>query len=303
MAQPNISARVRQRRRRRMIIIGMVLLLILGAAYYAYLFTQPKAPAVPVRPPGTIEVPVAARDVPMGDAILRGNLRPMYVPPAGVPADAIVQFSQVYGRVAMRRIRAGAYLREADLAPPGAPAGLSGLARPGTRVVVVEAGRIGGYPGFLRPGDRVDVLSISTGVTSVGPASPLEASSATVQGGGAQPGDPNARSRRGRNQQFNPNSIAATLVAEDAEVMQVPNVRARPNEQQLVLQMMPDDAHVTMLVLASGQSVRLVYRPFNERARTTPSTPIDKYTHTPKDPRQIEMIHGVTRVREITSLD
>lgn len=308
MAQQTISARVRQRRRRRMVILSMSMLLLLGIAYYAYLLMQPPEPQAPRRPPGTIEIPVAARDVPMGEAVLRANLRPQYVSPSAVPPDALVQIFQIAGRVAMRRIPAGAYLKEEDLAPVGAPAGLSGLARPGTRVVVVEASRIGGYPEFLRSGDRVDVLAIDTGVSQNARPTGAAASANTRQGGGTQPGDPNSPARAGRRGQGNTTAVAATLVAEDAEVLQAPAPVQRPQrgrvqEQQLVMQMMPDDAHVTTLALAAGQSVRLVYRPYNDRVRTTPSVPVDKYTHAPRDPRRIEVIYGVTRASETTSVD
>jgi len=323
MAQQPITLRMRQRRRQRLIILGGALLLLMGgAAYYWFYGTRSEPPRREERPAGTVAVPIAGADIALGEAVRPQSLRSRYLPPAAVPADAIVRPSQLAGRVVVRRVPAGAYFREDDLAPIGAPASLSGLARPGMRIVVVEAEQISAVPGYIRPGDRVDVLAISYGMTTnamSARAQRLAASPNTVEGGGTQPGDPNARSRRtlrpgapGAMMMGPETQVVAKLVGEDAEVLQAPtpplrvagNPRAsRAGERYLVLQMKPDDAHITTLSLAAGHGLRLVFRPFNERERVRAERPVDEFTHVTADARRVEIINGVSRGFEQTTLD
>lgn len=319
MAQQPITLRMRQRRRQRLVILAVAfLLLAAGAAWYWYLGTRSEPPRREQQPPGTVSVPVAAGDIALGEAISPRHLRSRYLPPAAVPPDAIVRPSQLAGRVLVRRAPAGAYFREDDLAPIGAPASLSGLAKPGMRIVVVEADQLSAVPGYIRPGDRVDVLAISYGAT-MNPANlraqRLAASPNTVEGGGSQPGDPNAASRRtrrpGAGMMLGPETqMVAKLVSEDAEVLRAPSAPPRPGanpraprERHLVLQMKPDDAHTTTLSLAAGNSLRLVFRPFNERDRVRAERAIDEFTHVTADIRRIEVINGVSRGFEQTTLD
>ncbi|MCW5619682.1 MAG: Flp pilus assembly protein CpaB [Burkholderiales bacterium] len=319
MALQPITLRMRQRRRQRLLILAAAfLLLIAGAAYYWYAGTRSEPPRREQQPPGTVSVPVAATNLPLGEMIRPQALRNRYLQPAQVPADAILRASQLAGRVVVRRVPAGAYFRQDDLAPLGAPASLSGLAKPGMRIVVVEADQISAVPGYIRPGDRVDVLAISFGA-AVNPAAlranRLASSPNTVEGGGSQPGDPNAASRRTARGQLGMMGMelpmVAKLVGEDAEVLQAPatppaqaNPRVRrAGERYLVLQMKPDDAHITTLSLASGHSLRLVFRPFNERERVRVEQPIDEFTHVSVDARRVEVINGVNRRFELTTLD
>lgn len=313
---------MRQRRRQRLVILAVAfLLLAAGAAWYWYTGTRSEPQRREQQPPGTVAVPVAGGDIALGESIRPQFLRSRYLPPAAVPPDAIVRSSQLAGRVVLRRIPAGAYFREDDLAPVGAPASLSGLAKPGMRIVVVEASQISAVPGYIRPGDRVDVLAISYG-GGMNPANAaaqrLAASPNTVEGGGSQPGDPNAASRRtprpgaGMMMMGAETQMVAKLVGEDAEVLRAPETppraagnprAARGGERHLVLQMKPDDAHITTLSLAAGNSLRLVFRPFNERERVRAERPIDEFTHVTADVRRIEVINGVNRGYEQTTLD
>lgn len=303
MAQSPVLARIRQRRRRRVALIVAVLLLVAVGAYF-YVFGQSDGPRLPVRKPGWIEVPVTGVEIPVGNAVLRTAIRPIYLPPNQVPAGALLQYQRIYGRVALRRIPSGTHLTEEDLGPIGAPPGLSGLAREGMRVVVVEMNRVQGSASFLSAGDRVDVLAISTG----GPPaavrqSALEASPTTLQGGGVQPGDPGAPSRQRRTSQFNEIGAVATLIAEDVEVVRVPRTDLPPNRQYVVLQMKPQDAHVATLSIAANQGLRFVHRPFNERDRVTATPKREEFTHVRRDVRQVEVINGVARSAERALLD
>jgi len=322
MAQQPITLRMRQRRRQRLFILAVSFLLLgAGAAYFWYAGTRSEPPRREEQPPGTVSVPVAAADIPLGESIRPQGLRNRYVQPAQVPADAILRAAQLTGRVVVHRVPAGAYFTQNDLAPVGAPASLSGLAKPGMRIVVVDAEQISAVPGYIKPGDRVDVLAISFGGVGANSMSArtarLTGSPNTVEGGGSQPGDRNAPARRAGRGQVGligtDTQVVAKLVGEDAEVLQAPsppqgnqqpNRRVRqPTERHLVLQMKPDDAHTTTLSLASGHGIRLVFRPFNERERVRAERPVDEFTHVSVDARRVEVINGVLRGYEQTTLD
>jgi Flp pilus assembly protein CpaB len=179
------------------------------------------------------------------------------------------------------------------------------------RIVVVDGAQLDAVPGYIRAGDRVDVLAIAYTLPpgALSRAERLRRSPNTVEGGGNQPGDPAAPARRAARAApvLTEVPTVARLVSEDAEVLQVPRAqsdpRARRVERHLVLQMKPDDAHVTMLSLAAGQTLRLVYRPFNDRGRVTTEEPVREFTHASTDSRRVEIINGVTRAVDTATLD
>jgi Flp pilus assembly protein CpaB len=308
MAQQPVTARVRQRQRRRRIAIALGLLLLVGGVGgYLYSTSKPEGPPPPRREPGWVEVPTSATEVAVGNVLQRQLLRPNYVPPQAVPPNAILGMQRVQGRVAMRRIPPGTYFTEDDLAPLGAPAGLSALAKDGTRVIVIDVKRVEGAVGFLNPGDRIDVISITTiGNAAGGRPTGLAASPNTLQGGGTQPGDPNSPARtavRGSTTAA-PAGASATLIAEDVEVVRSPRTDIPDRAPHpLVLRMKPQDAHVTVLAMASGQTLRFVHRPFGERDRITQPPPPAEFTHSKVDVRQVQVINGVAHSTERAILD
>jgi Flp pilus assembly protein CpaB len=307
MAQQPVTARLRLRQRRRRITIALGLLILLGGGgAYLYSTSKQEGPPPPRREPGWVEVPMAAREVAVGNVVTRQALRPFYLPPQAVPPNAVLGMQRVQGRVAMRRIPAGAYLTEDDLAPLGAPAGLSALAKDGTRVIVIDVNRVEGAIGFLNPGDRIDVMSIASGL-GVGGGRPTgnAASANTLEGGGRQPGDPSAPARTaGRRGPATAGGASATLIAEDVEVVRSPRTDVPDRAPHpLVLRMKPQDAHITVLAMASGQTLRFVHRPFGERDRITQPPPPAEFTHSKVDMRQVQIINGIAHSTERAILD
>lgn len=304
MAQVSQVTRRRQRRRR----VALLVLLVVVLGGLVWLVAGPGEPEGPPRierKPGWVEIPVAAVEIPVGRSVQRNTLRSHYLPPSRVPPGALLQQAQILGRVALRNVPPGAYLQEDDLGPLGAPAGLSGLARPGKRILVVEMTRILGAAGFLSSGDRVDVLGV-TWPSVIGPAgrqSQLEASANTVQGGGVQPGDPNAPARRGRMAGRSELDAVATLLAEDVEIVRPPPGNLPVSRQYVILQMAPQDAHVLSLALAANQTLRLVHRPFSDRVRVAEPQPPEEFTRVPTDVRRVEVFNGTRRSLERTTLD
>jgi Flp pilus assembly protein CpaB len=306
MAQAPAATRLRRRRQRR---IALALALVLAGALAWYLLrpSEARGTRAPERRPGWVEVPVTARDIPVGQLMKRPMLRPQYAPPAEIPPNAILQYGRIMGRVSTRELPAGTYLREDDLGPPGAPPGLSGMAQPGMRVMVVEMGRVAGAAGFLSGGDRVDILAISYPGAGTGTSAydRRAASANTMEGGGNQPGDPNAGARK-RGRAPAPgieNGAVATLIAEDVEIVRPPRQDLPPNRQYLVVQLAPQDAHVLALAVAANQSLRMVHRPFQDRERVTGRPDPGQFTHASRDTRQVEVINGVARGLERATID
>lgn len=314
MAQQPITLRVRQRRRRRLMLLAGILVLLAGSVL-GFLLLSPGNDLQQARdqPPGTVQVPIIAVTIPAGKTIPQTAIRYRYLEPRHVPSDALLNLNQIIGRVALRDVPRGVYLREDDLALYGAPSGLSALARPGKRVVVVPAEQLHAAPNHLEPGDRVDVLALSiVGGSGAGTGSAVERSAATIEGGGSQPGDPNSRARqlaRSSRSGLGPQlPISAVLLSEDAEILYAPDpyrrgVRPRPGGTHVALQMAPDEAHATTLALASGQQLRFVYRPFNDRSRITPVRTAGEFTHPPRDIRRIDVYNGITHTSEYAIID
>lgn len=301
MAQVPSTARIRQRRRQRLLMILLLILMLGGAA--AYLFLRPEPPKAEVQPPGTVAVPAAGREIPMGTTVsMRRHIRLRYMKPMEVPPDALLKPWQFDRRVAVRTIAVGDYLRDADLSPPGAPNGYSGLAKPGTRVLVVETKNIKGTLDYLRQGDHIDVLSIGGSAAASNVPRPR---AVTREAGGSGPGAAHGpRTGTGTGTGMPPQT-RATLIAEDAVVLVAPsksNVRGKDAEY-VVLQMQPGDAHVAALALGSGASLRFVFRPFNESVRVTESVPLEQNIYPPVDPRNVEMIEGTARTMQRASMD
>ncbi|PZF83926.1 Flp pilus assembly protein CpaB [Jiangella anatolica] len=127
-------------------------LLAAGLAAAAVAFAiQAASPA----PPRTVDVVVAARDLPGGVVLADDQVTMAAFPPGAVP-DGVVERSQALGALLAAPVRAGEPITDRRLLGPGLLAGW------GTDVVaapvrVADAGAVG----LLRPGDRIDLLATS----------------------------------------------------------------------------------------------------------------------------------------------
>lgn len=315
MAQQN-NTRIRQQKRQRLIIVITLLMLALIAAM-VFFWPKPK----PVnqekqRPPGMIAIPVAKQEIPMGTRISSLMFRISYLKPGEVPADALISPKEFMGRFARRTILASEYFRESDITEPGAHSGFSGIAKPGMRIVHVNANLFPGSLETLRAGDKIDLLSVesSAGQAAAAGAANIRAleKQASDAWGGENPGDMqskvNARAAlkaatSGAVTVGASRAVTATLIAENAEVMYVPravqnNGRKNNNDAFVVLQMLPEDAHVTVLAATIGNTMRVVFRPFSDDTRLTPVKEVKVTTRLPKpskDPDNIVIINGLER--------
>jgi len=307
MAQQNLRAR--QKQRQRFIMILVVLLLLGAGVFYFFSSKQEKKPANVSRPDGMVAVPVISREIPLGGRISTNLFTVTFMKPEAVPADAILSVPEFLGRYVTRPLQEGNYIRVSDVASAGASGGYSALAKDGMRLVVLDSKMFPGSISSLRIGDRVDLLAIGSptglvrGATNTGKS--LADSGVTLQGGGSQPGDTNSNARKNAraraaaaNNASAPFAASATLVAENAEVMRTPSKGV--DTEYLVLQMNPQDAHVTTLMAATGTVMRVVFRPFNDETRLTQDMQAKITTRLPKpveDPDAVLIIAGNVQSR------
>lgn len=293
------NARARQQARTRTIILVVVVLLILGAAAFFLLGGKSKAaqPQRASQPPGTIAVPVLSRDIKIGSRIARNKLSLTYMKPEEVPADALLAPKQFLGRFAAREMTAGDYIKESDITAQGAHSGFSGVARLGKRVIAVQDSVFVDSEA-IRVGDRLDLLSIGTptGITGNNAGAKRAVDPVEKARGGCGPGQSCRRPKNNNNTKntISPLSTTATLIAENVEVLAVGN-------KLVILQMEPQDAHVTTLAIASGANIRSVFRPFNDDTRLTLAADTKVTTRLPKpslDPDTITVFNGTDRVTE-----
>lgn len=292
------TARAKQQSRNTLIIVIVLVLLVLGGAAFFLLGgkAKPEQPQRAAPPPGTIAVPVLSRDIKIGGRIARNKLSLTFMKPEEIPSDALLSPKQFVGRFAARELTAGDYIKEADITAQGAHSGFSGVARLGKRVIAIPDS-IFLDAAAIRVGDRLDLLSIGspTGATNAAPAK-REKTAIEKARGGCGPGQscrppPQAT---GNNNRANVNSTTATLIAENVEVLAIGNGLA-------ILQMEPQDAHVASLAIASGATIRSVFRPFNDDTRLTQAPDVKVTTRLPRpslDPDTITVFNGTERDTE-----
>lgn len=313
MAQQN-NTRIRQKRRQRMIIIMVTVVMLAVAAYFVMSPKTEQAKPEARRPAGMIAVPVANRDIPIGTRLSSAMFKITYLPPASIPSDALISPAEFVGRFSRKAILNSEYFKEISISEPGAHAGFSGVAKPGMRIVHVDAGLFPGALNTMHVGDKIDLLSIESSGEAKASAAASAADIRSLQKqasdayGGMSPGD--AKSKAAARAQLNAatsgsvvagsgNAVTATLIAENAEIMYVPRrqgARPNPNGEFVVMQMTPEDAHITVLASSIGKQMRVVFRPFSDETRLTPVKDLKVTTRLPKpsrDPENIVIINGM----------
>lgn len=307
MAQQRNRARQRQRQR----IIAILLLVVLGAAGF-FLFSKddkPKKRKKRAAPVGMVKMPTLKRNVGPGTRLSKAHIRNIYRTPREVPTDAVLALDQIVGRFTTHPIFQGQYIREGDVGPEGVTSrGFSSMTRPGMRLVVLSTKLFPGSLHTLKVGDRIDLMALErTQVASGGRAAKAKYSPAID---GIHPGArPQRRTSRNKNNLgttlSDPGTISATLIAENAEVMSVPKTNKRgrnvSGHSTIVLQMHPQDAHVTTLMAASRRTMRAVFRPFGDETRLTQPKPLTATTELPKPKSDPDVINVIVNGRTYLS--
>jgi pilus assembly protein CpaB len=147
---------------RRQALFFLVLAVLLGglAAVLALQVLRPGAsgPEATAVEMSTVEVMVAARDLPAGRLVTQEDVASMRWPAEALPAGFSTSASDVVGRGVLLPIRANEPLLSSKLALPEAGAGLPINIPEGKRALTFRVDDVVGVGGFVRPGHKVDVL-------------------------------------------------------------------------------------------------------------------------------------------------
>lgn len=111
---------------------------------------------------GTVEVVVAAHDIPIGTRLQSSMLKTARWPSTSPLKDPISSLEEGVGRVVSMGIFQEEPLLKAKLAPPGETGGLSSQLPDGKRAVTVKVNEVIGVAGFALPGNFVDVMVNAT---------------------------------------------------------------------------------------------------------------------------------------------
>ena len=131
--------------------------LALGALVLA---ARPTAADPPPEGPTTVDVVVAARDLPAGAVLAPADLTVGRFPPETVPDGVAGATDEVAGRPLAGPLRAGEPVTDVRLVGPGLTAALP-VGRVAAPVRLADLA----VAGLVHPGDRVDVLATAPGAT------------------------------------------------------------------------------------------------------------------------------------------
>ncbi len=106
------------------------------------------------------KVVVAATDLTVGTRLSAENLAQVDWPRANVPKGAFENVSDVEGRATLTKMAAGTPVLAAELAAPGAGAGLVAVIKPGMRAMAIQVNEVTGVGGFILPNTFVDVIAL-----------------------------------------------------------------------------------------------------------------------------------------------
>ncbi len=147
---------------RRKAVLFLVLALALGglAAFLALQVLRPEVsdPAPTRAEVSTVDVVLAARDLPTGTVVGQGDIRTVPWPGDALPAGFSSTAAEGVGRGVLLTIRENEPMLAAKLARPEAGGGLSISIPEGKRALTFRVDDVIGVGGFVRPGHRVDVL-------------------------------------------------------------------------------------------------------------------------------------------------
>src|SRR5688572_11861261 len=107
----------------------------------------------------TVDVVVAARDVPRFTTLTAESVRVKAYPKDLVPPGAVTRLENVIDRVTETHLVRDEPVLESRLAPKGAGRGMAAVIPKGMRAVTIRTANVAaGVAGFILPGNRVDVL-------------------------------------------------------------------------------------------------------------------------------------------------
>ena len=130
-----------------------------GAAIYAKTWLEGQQGDVNIAQLDTVDVLVAAREIPYGQVIEESHLRTVTWPADSVPSDVYTDKSEVVGKIVNQTALQGDLMLNARIVDKLTGSRLSALIAPNKRAITVRVDDVNGVAGFLLPGNRVDVLA------------------------------------------------------------------------------------------------------------------------------------------------
>ncbi len=142
------------------IALALVLAGVTGLLLYNWMREAAPRNEVQAARPRTVDVVVAARDLPRGTKLTAESLTTAPFLPQSLPAKSFTEKAELEGRVLSSPLAANDPVTELRLAPKDVrTGGVSAMIAPGHRAMAVKGNQVMGLAGFVRPGDRVDVLA------------------------------------------------------------------------------------------------------------------------------------------------
>jgi pilus assembly protein CpaB len=152
----------------RLALVGILLLTALGLGLVGYHATRPPttitvaANTEALPPPLTVEVLVAARNLPAGTLMKEEDFIRRALASSDVPQAALTSTPEITaglrGALLRRYLDAGSALVAGDILHPRDRGFLAAVLTPGTRAVSIGVDAITGDGGLIWPGDRVDLI-------------------------------------------------------------------------------------------------------------------------------------------------
>ena len=208
------------------------ILLIFGAAWISaalltwFLYASTKTPRVPK----TVEILAAARDMPAGTRLRKGDLKTIHVPERDVPKMAMLDEKQALDRPLLFPISASEPITLSKVASIAGADGLLATIEIGKRAIAVPINDASGVAGLIQPRAHVDVLFTR-------PGSMAEAITTTIL-------EDVVVLAIGRNTEGTNSSTPATAAAQAA---------ARPSAQSATLLVSPEQARKLELAKNQGK--------------------------------------------------
>ena len=129
-----------------------------GAAVFAQRWLQEQQGET-VAESDTVEVIVAAREIPYAQVIEDLHLRTVDWPRDAVPEGVYHEKDELVGKIAAQKVLPGDLLVAGRVVEKLEGSRLSSLIAPNKRAITVRVNDVAGVAGFLLPGNRVDILA------------------------------------------------------------------------------------------------------------------------------------------------
>lgn len=130
-----------------------------GAAVYAKTWLQDQQGETIVETANTVNVVVAAREIPYGQLLEDSHLRVVSWPADAAPDGVFADKADIIGKLVNQAALPGDLMLEARVVDKLEGSRLSSLISPNKRAITVRVDDVNGVAGFLLPGNRVDVLA------------------------------------------------------------------------------------------------------------------------------------------------